>query len=155
MRSGVPPVLPDELARALEAHVFQAGAGEGQVNLAQFCEQHTGNKRPHKLPALLKLHEAMLDRGRNPHDAMREALRVGLGEARIGYVPAKDVIAALREQWPTGRSAWEFDSLAEWAARVASDSNPEALQLVSDRCPGTDSREYADWAVRSERTKHH
>lgn len=143
VRSGIPPVLPDALVGALQGHVVQAGAGEGQMDLAQFCDMYRDNRRPHKLPALLKLHAVLLDRGRSPHDAMREALRVGLGEARIGYVPAKEVVAALREQWPAGREPGEFERLASWAARVASDTDAKALQLTSDRCPGTDSREYS------------
>lgn len=146
VRSGTPPVLPGELVSALEGHVVQAGAGEGQVDLAQFCASHTGNARPHKLPALLKLHSVLLDRGRSPHDAMREALRVGLGEARIGYVPAKEVVAALRDCWPAQRESGEFGRLVQWAVQVISDSNPDVLQLTSDRCPGTDSREYANFS---------
>ena len=70
---------------------------------------------------------------------MREALRVGLGEARIGYVPAKTVIAALLGRWPQERELGEFVRLVEWAVGVAGTGGTKAIQLVSDRCPGTDS----------------
>lgn len=68
---------------------------------------------------------------------MREALRIGLGEARIGYIPAPEVIAELRKQWPTGRGSKEFDSLTRWAVQVALNTNIETLQAVSDRPTGT------------------
>lgn len=139
VRSGVPPVLPKELAEALERHVFQAGAGE-VVSVRQFVDRHQDNRRPQKLNGQLGLHQKLLNRGRSPHDAMREALRVGLGEARVGYVPATNVIDALRDCWD--RDPGEFDRLVLWAVGVAERSDPAVLQLVSDRAPGTDSREY-------------
>jgi len=139
VRSGVPPLLPEELAEALRPYAFEAGAGE-VVSVRQFCVDHQDNRRPHKLPALLGLHLKLLNRGRSPHDAMREALRVGMGEARVGYVPAMDVIDALRDCWD--RNPGEFDRLVLWAVGVAERSDPAVLQLVSDRASGTDSREY-------------
>jgi hypothetical protein len=147
VRSGVPPVLPEELAKLLLSKVFaspavQAGAGVG-ISVEQFCAKYQSNRRPHKIEALLKLHRVMLQRGRNPHDAMREALRVGLGEAKIGYVPASRVIAALQKRWE--RDPGEFSRLVSWAAQVAENSDAQVLQLASDRCPGTDSREYAGY----------
>jgi hypothetical protein len=143
VRSGVPGALPGELASFLEAHGVQAGAGRALIGVDQFCAKYQDNRRPHKIAALLKLHSVLLDRGRNPHDAMREALRVGLGEARIGYVPAKKVIATLRRQWPRERELGEFVRLVDWAASVAENSDADQLRYKSDRCPGTDSREYA------------
>lgn len=143
VRPGVPPVLPDELALLVEHRVVKAGAGRAMITVDQFCAKYQGNRRPHKIPALLKLHQVLLQRGQPPHNAMRETLRVGLGEAKIGYVPARQVITALRTVWDSGRTTREFDSLVAWAAQVAEDSNAQVLQLVSDRCPGTDSRKYA------------
>ncbi|WP_078294191.1 bifunctional DNA primase/polymerase [Mycobacterium sp. D16R24] len=145
VRTGTPPVLPDELIDYLEQYRAQAGAGEmrGNSSMQQFCTRHREASRPHKLAALLKLHGRSLDRGRSEHDAMRDALRIGLGEARLGYMPAKTVIDALRERWPSGRSAREFASLAQWAVDVTEDANAEVLQMVSDRCPGTDTRQYS------------
>ena len=142
VRSGVPPMLPAELAYALEPHARKAEAGESGVSVTQFCEQHTDNARPHKLRGHLQLHQKLLNQGHNPHDAMRKALRVGLGEARIGYVPAKAVLDALRDCWD--RDPGEFDRLVLWAVGVAERSDPALLKLVSDRAPGTDSREYSD-----------
>jgi len=139
VRSGVPPLLPDELHDELSTRALKAGAGES-VSVQQFSDQHRDNDRPHKLAALLRMHDSMLNRGRSPHDAMRAALRVGLSEARIGYMPAGKVIAALREQWPTNRRIDEFDSLIRWAVKVAMDSDPESIQRVSDRPLGTDTR---------------
>lgn len=139
VRPGVPPVLPDQLARALLPYAAEAGAGE-VVSVRQFVDRYQDNRRPQKLTGQLGLHQKLLDRGRSPHDAMREALRVGLGEARIGYVPAKAVLDALRDCWD--RDPGEFDRLVLWAVGVAEGSDPALLQLVSDRAPGTDSREY-------------
>lgn len=145
VRAGPPPAIPEELANYLATHVVQAGAGEvfGGITLTvgQFCARYNGNARPHKIAALVKLHEVLLARGRSPHDAMREALKVGLAEARIGYVPARAVMRTLREYWDRDRS--EFSRLVKWAIDVAENSNAEQLQLKSDRCSGTDSREYA------------
>lgn len=87
------------------------------------------------------MHAVLLSRGRSPHDAMREALKVGMSEARIGYVPGKTVITTLREYWDRDRA--EFSRLVRWAIDVAENSDTEQLQLKSDRCSGTDSREYA------------
>lgn len=145
VRSGPLPILPDELIRFLETYRVQAGAGEGRgsTSVEQFCAQHHEQARPHKLTALLKLHSRSLDRGRSEHDAMRDALRIGLGEARIGYIPAKKVIDALRERWPPGRGTREFQSLVQWAVDTASCANTKVLQMVSDRCPGTDTRQYS------------
>ncbi|WP_244899473.1 bifunctional DNA primase/polymerase [Mycobacterium sherrisii] len=145
IRAGTPPAIPAELISFLATHSVQAGAGVvgggSRTTVGKFCREHTGNARPHKLAALLKLHEVLLNRGRSPHDAMREALKVGLGEARIGYVPAREVIRTLRDIWDRDRN--EFTRLVQWAIDVAESSNAQHLQLKSDRCPGTDSREYS------------
>lgn len=145
MRAGPPPAVPEELASYLATHVVQAGAGVrvgfSGITVGQFCARYTGNARPHKIAALVTMHEVLLRRGLSPHDAMREALKVGLAEARIGYVPAKAVIRTLREYWDRDRG--EFSRLVQWAIDVAENSNVKQLQLKSDRCPGTDSREYA------------
>lgn len=145
VRAGAPPAVPKELASYLATHVVKAGAGErvgsSGTTVEQFCASYTGNTRPHKIAAVVKMHAVLLKRGRSPHDAMREALKVGLAEARIGYVPAKAVIRTLRQYWD--RELGEFSRLVQWAIDVAENSSTEQLQLKSDRCPGTDSREYA------------
>jgi hypothetical protein len=145
VRSGVLPALPEALTTYISASSSQAGAGgpvqHTGVTVGQFCRKYTGNDRPHKLAALLKLHQAILNRGTNPHDAMRQVLLVGLGEARIGYVPARKVIVALRDTWDRHRD--EFTRLVEWTIDAVEASDAEKLKLKSDRCPGTDSREYA------------
>lgn len=145
VRSGTPPAVPEELASYLTTHVVQAGAGVvvggSRTTVGQFCARYTGNARPHKIAALVKLHTVLLKRGRSPHDAMREALKVGLAEARIGYLPARTVIRTLREYWDRDRQ--EFTRLVQWAVNVAESTNATQLQLKSDRCSGTDSREYA------------
>lgn len=145
VRAGELPAVPAELIDYLSAHRVQAGAGVviagNRTSVGQFCRRYTGNDRPHKIPALVKLHQVLLARGRSPHDAMREALKVGLSEAHIGYVPARTVIRTLRDLWDRDRQ--EFTRLVCWAIDVAESSDTEQLQLKSDRCPGTDSREYA------------
>lgn len=145
VRAGPPPAITEELTSYLATHVVKAGAGVRvggtTLTVGQFCARYTGNARPHKMAALEKLHQVLLSRGRSPHDAMREALKVGLAEARIGYVPAKAVIRTLREYWDRDRG--EFSRLVQWAIDVAENSSAEQLQLKSDRCSGTDSREYA------------
>ncbi|WP_225344773.1 bifunctional DNA primase/polymerase [Mycobacterium intracellulare] len=145
VRAGPPPAIPEELASYLTTHVVQAEAGVvvggTTLTVGQFCTRYKDNARPHKIAAVVKLHQVLLDRGRSPHDAMREALKVGLAEARISYVPARTVIRTLREYWDRDRG--EFSRLVQWAIDVAENSNAEQLQLKSDRCSGTDSREYA------------
>jgi hypothetical protein len=140
VRSGIVPAVPQELASFLATHGLKAGAGRvgGTTTVGQFCREHRDNTRPHKLAALLKMHQVLLSRGRSPHDAMRDALRVGMEEARIGYVPAKAVVRALRDLWDRDRN--EFTRLVQWAIDVAQDSDTESLQHRSDRCSGTDSR---------------
>lgn len=141
VRSGVVPAVPPELAEFLASHGLSAGAGRGSAagtTVGQFVAQYRDNDRPHKLAALLKLHSVLLDRGRSPHDAMREALRVGMEEARIGYVPAVAVIRALRDLWDRDRN--EFTRLVQWTIDVVEDSDAKALKLKSDRCSGHDSR---------------
>lgn len=145
VRTGPLPVLPDELIEFLNPYRVKAGAGEvrGGISVEQFCEEHQEAIRPHKLDALLKLHRALLQRGRSEHDTTREVLRVGLGEARIGYMPAKTVIRALRKRWPTERRPDEFDRLVQWAVDVAASANTDQLKTVSDRCTGSDTRQYS------------
>lgn len=144
VRAGGMPAVPAELVSYLLSHVAKAGAGSvvntSRSTVGQFCAKYRGNDRPHKLAALVKLHNVLLRRGRSPHDAMREALKVGLSEARIGYVPARSVIRTLRELWDRDRQ--EFTRLVYWAMAVAESSDANALKVKSDRCPGTDSREY-------------
>lgn len=143
VRSGVPPAVPTELISYLGAHRVQAGAGVAAsgsgVTVGQFCAKYRDNARPHKLDALLGMHASLLRRRRSPHDAMREVLKVGLAEARIGYVRARDVIVTLRDLWD--RDHDEFTRLVHWAISVAESSDTTQLRLKSDRCPGTDSRE--------------
>ncbi|AFC42295.1 bifunctional DNA primase/polymerase [Mycobacterium intracellulare] len=145
VRAGSPPAIPKELASYLATHVVKAGAGVvvggNRTTVGKFCTRYTGNARPHKLDALLTMYAVLLERGRSPHDAMREALKVGMSEARVGYVPARTVIRTLREYWDRDRN--EFSRLVQWAIDVAENSSAEQLQLKSDRCSGTDSREYA------------
>lgn len=145
VRAGQPPAIPDELANYLATHVVKAGAGgrvgANRATVGKFCARYKDNARPHKVDALVKLHQVLISRGRSPHDAMREALKVGLSEARIGYIPARVVIRTLREYWDRDRN--EFSRLVQWAIDVAEKSSAEQLQLKSDRCSGTDSREYA------------
>lgn len=142
VRAGELPAVPEELVNYLASKSVQAGAGvarsQARTTVGKFCAQNSDNQRPHKLDALLKLHTVLLRRGRSPHDAMREALKVGLSEARIGYVPAKAVIRTLREQWDRDRQ--EFTRLVWWAIDVAEAGDARSLKLKSDRCPGTDSR---------------
>ncbi|BBY86693.1 bifunctional DNA primase/polymerase [Mycolicibacterium tokaiense] len=145
VRAGKVPAASAELIEYLGTHVVQAGAGRlrtnvGDVSVDQFCRTYRGNARPHKLDALLSMHAALLRRGRSPHDAMREALKVGMQEARIGYVPATAVIVVLRDLWDRDRK--EFTRLVQWAIAAAESGDIEKLQLKSDRCPGTDSRMY-------------
>ncbi|WP_431233774.1 bifunctional DNA primase/polymerase [Mycolicibacterium psychrotolerans] len=145
VRSGPLPALPEALTTYLGTQGSQAGAGEpvqhSGITFGQFCRKYAGNERPHKLQALLKLHQVILDRGTSPHDAMRQVLLTGLGEARIGYVPAKKVVHALRDTWDRDRA--EFTRLVQWTINAVEASDAEKLKLKSDRCPGTDSREYA------------
>lgn len=145
VRAGVPPAVPGDLIDYLTAHRVQAGAGVAsagdRTSVGQFCRRYNRNDRPHKVAALVKMHSVMLARGRSPHDAMRDALLVGLGEAHIGYVPARAVIRTLRDLWD--RDHQEFTRLVWWAIDVAEASDPDQLRFKSDRCPGTDSREYA------------
>ncbi|MDO0975159.1 bifunctional DNA primase/polymerase [Mycolicibacterium frederiksbergense] len=144
VRTGELPAIPAELVSYLATQSGQAGAGSvdtrNRSTVGQFCSLYKDNARPHKVAALVKLHDSQLRRGRSPHDAMREALKVGLSEARIGYVPARSVIRTLREHWDRDRQ--EFTRLVYWAIAVAEGSDAYALKVKSDRCPGTDSREY-------------
>lgn len=137
LTTGPVPPLPPEV-RALLTQKDKAGAG--QVDLRAFVATYVTEDRPTKLAALLKLH-ARAAQTRNPHDAMGEALRVGLREARAGYVPAGKVIAALRKRWD--RSPGEFFRLCQWAAEVAQASEVDEIRCVSNRLKGSDSRRYS------------
>lgn len=140
VRAGVVPAVPRELADFLASYGGSAGAGRMNtgMTLHQFVAKYRDNNRPHKLAALLRMHEVLLSRGRSPHDAMREALRVGFEEARIGYVPARDVVVALQDLWDRDRG--EFTRLVQWAIDVAESQDTKALSAKSDRCSGYDSR---------------
>jgi hypothetical protein len=134
---GPVPNLTDA-ARPLFTQRQEAGAGS--MSFAAFVESCIENTRPHKLQALVKLHKRALQT-RNDHDAMREALKVGFGDARLGYMPAAEVIATLRNRWD--RCPTEFMRLAQWAAEIAQQTDLEQLKLRSDRAKGSDSRRYS------------
>lgn len=140
-REGTPPELPVGLIEALHLDTHEVQAGAGGAGWAEFWRKHRTATRPHKLEALLRYHDAILAGGGNIHDATRKALVTGLEEARIGYVPAKNVVAALRDRWrQAGRNGNESRRLVYWAVATVQASNVEAIKLRSDRCPGTDSR---------------
>jgi hypothetical protein len=129
----------------LPADLLALIAGSGvvgpAVDLERFCAKHQGNKYPGKLRGLVRIHELHLARGANPHNAMKLTLHTGLGEAALGFVPAKAVLATLRRYWD--RNPQEFDNLAIWTATVIESSDLTELEAISRRGKGTDSRQYA------------
>ncbi|WP_123023580.1 bifunctional DNA primase/polymerase [Mycolicibacterium stellerae] len=139
VRPGVPLALPDELASAIDTHDVSAGAG--RVDLGWFFDTYTEAKYPHKLRGLQALHCKVTSR-QSPHDAMRTALNVGFGEAVIGYVDARSVYDTLLALWDSDRSRSEFDRLASSCAGYVLADSPEAIKRRSDRCTGTDSRDF-------------
>lgn len=139
-RTGKFPPLPVELSQAF-ASSTELGRGR-VVGLDEFIARYTQNTRPHKLKGLERLHAKIL-RTMPPHDAMRTVLSDGLAEARLGYVPASQVIATMRSRWPVERSAREFDRLVHWCADWAQTQPLDELKAKSDRPIGMDSRRYA------------
>lgn len=137
IRGGVPAMLPDELVRSLL--VAEAGVSSGRaVDLNEFFERYAGNAKPYKLKGLISLHDRELSRS-NPHNAMREALKVGFSEAIIGYVPAETVLSVLAEScWE--RDRYELVNLARWCAAWALAQDSQAIRNKSDRPNGMDSR---------------
>ena len=110
------------------------------ADLEDWCSKYTGNALPTKinsLAPLLAYHETYLP----PHTAMLKTLRTGLSEAAAGLVPARAVLDALRKEWK--RSPREFASIARWCAGVAEDTDREAVEAMSRRSKGSDSRIYA------------
>ncbi|MHA7649394.1 bifunctional DNA primase/polymerase [Mycobacterium sp. ML4] len=136
VRSGTPPVLPDELAQ-----YFKAGAGVRgvDISLEEFCAKYVAAdpKRKDKLRGLRSYHTRST---KVPHDAMRDVLVMGLGEARLGYVTARQVIATCRELWPSNRPASEFSRLCASAARFVEAQDIDEIKCRSDRFKGSDSR---------------
>ncbi|BBZ70801.1 bifunctional DNA primase/polymerase [Mycobacterium paraseoulense] len=137
LTTGPVPNLTNE-ARAFLTLSQEAGAVG--MSLTAVLETWSDNQRPHKLEAMVMLHKKLL-RNQSPHDAMREALKVGFCEARIGYVPAAKVVATLRQRWD--RSPAEFSRLCVWAADIAQATDLDLLKLRSDRAKGSDSRRYS------------
>ncbi|WP_431236714.1 bifunctional DNA primase/polymerase [Mycolicibacterium aichiense] len=110
------------------------------ADLEDWCSKYTDNNLPTKinsLAGLLRYHEAYLP----PHTAMLKTLRTALSEAVAGVMPAQAVLDTLREKWT--RSPREFNSIARWCAAVAEDCDREAVEAMSRRCSGSDSRIYA------------
>lgn len=140
VRCGTPPVLPDEL---IEAFVAEAGVVSGAaIDLNEFFATYAQNAKPYKLKGLISLHDRELAKT-NPHNAMREALKVGFSEAIIGYVPAKTVLTVLAEScWD--RDRYELINLARWCAAWALAQDSQAIRNKSDRPSGMDSRLIAD-----------
>jgi hypothetical protein len=136
VRAGVPPALPGELHTA-----FVAGAvGVGQlVDLHAFLDRHVTESKAYKLKGIAGIYRRELRYSR--HNAARTALTVGFGEARLGYVAARNVYDVIRSRWT--KSNREFEKLAQWCATVADESDAEVLKAKSDRTAGTDSRTYA------------
>lgn len=142
IRSGEIPPLPDQLAQYLKAGAGCGVLGAHTVDLQDFIATYTNGSRPKKLDALEKMHDK-LSGYRSEHDAMREALRVGLSEAKAGCMPAKAVISMLSARWPQERSWAEFVRLAQWAATLAVNKDSADIMTVSNRLKGTDSRRYS------------
>ena len=139
VRSGRFPVLPDEL---LAAFIAGAGVVGGEYTLGDFVDKYAvvdPKRSESKLKGLRGLHAKLL-RDNNPHNAMREALKVGLGEAKVGYVSAVDVIETLSGLWD--RDLPEFRRLCKWAACVVESTDSRALKAKSNRLAGSDSRNY-------------
>lgn len=142
VRSGQIPVLPDQLAQYLKASAGGRACLGQSVDLHDFIAAYTTSSRPQKLAALEKLHATLLGY-KTEHDAMREALKVGLCEAKAGLVSAKSVISMLSARWPRSRGEAEFERLAQWAANVAAGRDTADITAVSNRLKGTDSRRYS------------
>jgi hypothetical protein len=144
VRSGQLPVLPTELGKAFEAGCRGGGGVARTVTLEEFCLKYTGNQRPRKLAGLVKLH-GILSLSEPPQVAMRSALVTGLGEAKIGYVPATQVISALRQLWPNDRPEAAFRRLCRDVANFVETLNDSGIKLKSTRLSGSDSRNYAQY----------
>lgn len=143
-RHGEIPPLPTEIAQALPRGVARqraGGCGAISVSVEEFRGRHNDNARPQKLRGLLAMHER-LSQDRNPHDAMCHVLRVGLGEAKLGYVPAGAVIDTMAQRWPSERPFKEFDRIVAWCVGVVTDADPHEIKRISDRPQGTDTRRY-------------
>lgn len=139
VRGGQLPPMPTRLLELLEAG---AGGVRGSISLEDFCAKYTQNNRPHKLRGLVKLHKKLLQT-HSPHVAMLKTARDGMAEARIGYVPAAQVVSVLQNQWD--RPKPELRRILQWCATVADESDLEVLKAKSDRSAGTDSRQYAGY----------
>lgn len=148
IRGGVPPILPDELwsaffAEAAVGSVLNGRSAEGadmcdvRVDVNWFLEAHTEETKPYKLKGLRGLYQYGL-RNNVPHIAMRQAMKVGFGEARLGYVKAQDVFDVLLGLWD--RSGYEFRNLAFWCAEWAMTQDIKELERFSNRGSGIDTR---------------
>lgn len=140
VRSGIPPVLPNELLSA-----FKASAGGGvsvDITLEEFRAKYVDvdPKRTKKLDGLRTYYR---NSTKAAHVAMLDILIKGMGEARIGYVRADDAIATCRELWPKDRPAYEFQRLCADVARYVEGLPPDQIKLRSDRAKGSDSTRYS------------
>lgn len=136
IRGGIPPLLPDELQAAFFAEAV-VGSEVEHTDLNWFLETYTEETKPYKLRGLQGLYAYGL-RNNVPHIAMRQAMRVGFGEARAGYVKAQDVFDTLLGLWE--RSGYEFRNLAFWCVNWAMAQDLQELEAFSNRGTGIDTR---------------
>jgi hypothetical protein len=137
VRSGEPPNLPEIIYTVIAG----AGVVGSAVDLEDFLNRHATQTKGRKLKGIETIYQRSLLRTGSRHDAARAALTVGFGEARLGYVSARNVYDAIRSQWE--KSPRELQEIARWCASVAESANLDELKLKSDRGTGTDSRVYA------------
>lgn len=146
LTTGPVPALPDDVRALL---VPRQEAGAGGMSLEEFCAKYVAAdpKRQKKLQGLRTYYSRST---KPPHDAMLDILLMGLGEARIGYVNARQVIATFREVWPKDRPASEFQTLCADAANYVEAQDIEEIKMRSDRAKGSDSRRYSGKFRRSD-----
>ncbi|WP_074411640.1 bifunctional DNA primase/polymerase [Mycolicibacterium fortuitum] len=139
VRSGLPPVLPNRIARTLVA----GAVVNVVVDLHEFIAQHNqGNEyEDGKIKGIVGLHAKVLRSTGSRHIAAKEALVTGFSEARLGYVSADRVYRLVRKRWE--KNPRELEKLAAWCAVVAQSTDIDVLKAKSTRGRGDDSRMYA------------
>ncbi|MBV8542552.1 MAG: bifunctional DNA primase/polymerase [Pseudonocardiales bacterium] len=153
LRAGAVPVLPDDLAELLP-DATEAVDAATDFEIRAFVEQHTEQKAPRLLSAVLRGFHRELDAGGSRHDAMITAACWAAREVRAGAYSAQVACGHLRaafiESLKTPRAgstrtatesmaAEEFAGIAAWAVGQAETAElADVRRRIEQRVPDFD-----------------
>jgi Bifunctional DNA primase/polymerase, N-terminal len=145
-RTGLVPVLPDELSELLP-DALDADDAATDAEVQAFLAEHMGNARPRALGGMLRLFADRVAAGESRHESAVAATVWALKEARCGYFPAAVAVAqigaafvaSLKQERPS-----EYGGIVAWAVSQAKVADLDEVRRIADRPRADDPSDLAD-----------